>query len=494
MTKDNLHTYATSRDRLISGIKKVAEVIKPTYGPAGGNVAMEVEFYPGHSVYNDGKKITDMIYLEDPVEQMGANMLKEACDKQERECGDGRKTTCLLVNAILTEGIKSNKKPLELKRELDAELPKIIAEIDKQKKEIPIDEIGNIAKIASESEEIGNLIGEIYPQIGREGIIEVESSNVPQTFYEVVDGTRLHGARKILDIVPYQSVSIVEDAKVLIVRDKIASKRQIESVYKKLKTREVVLYCDEIEQNVLASLAKTNIAALNGEDVIKTLVIKSPVMFKDWLFEDLEEMTGAIAIDSSLGATFEGFKEEWLGSVKTWKAEKDESRLNGTKDISAHIVAIEKAITEEKKEEYRPRLGWLNTKVAILKVGANSESELSWKIKKTIDASNASRLALKDGVVQGSGLAFGHGIRATSSDILKAALEAPSKCLVENNGGKLIEINETFLNTVLDPWIVIKSALTTAVSLSGIILTTKGALVVPEYYKELARQMQQRRQ
>src|ERR1700733_10617146 len=322
MTKNNTKNYKSSFNKLVKGINTVYDIIAPTYGPNGSNVVVEVELYPGHSVTNDGKRITDLIFLEDPVEQMGANMLKEACDKQERECGDGRKTTCILTASILNEGIKTKMDGLTLKRELDAELPKIIAEIDKQKKEIPIEEIGKIAKIASESEEIGNLIGEIYPKIGREGIIEVESSNVPQTFYEVVEGCRLHGAKKILDIVPYQSVSIVEDAKVLIVKDKIASKRQIEAIYKKLKTREVVLYCEEIEQNVLASLAKTNIAALNGEDVIKTLVIKSPVMFKDWLFEDLKEMTGAIAVDSSKGATFEGFKEEWLGHVKTWKEEK----------------------------------------------------------------------------------------------------------------------------------------------------------------------------
>jgi chaperonin GroEL len=483
MTKDNLKEYSTSRDRLVSGINKVAEVIKPTYGPKGSNVVVEVELYPGHCVTNDGKRITDMIYLEDPIEQMGANMLKEACDKQERECGDGRKTTCILTASILNEGIKTKMDGLTLKRELDAELPKIIAEIDKQKKEIPIEEIGKIAKIASESAEIGNLIGEIYPKIGREGIIEVESSNVPQTFYEVVEGCRLHGAKKILDIVPYQSVSIVEDATILIVKDKIASKRQIEAIYKKLKTREVVLYCDEIEQNVLASLAKTNIAALNGEDVIKTLVIKSPVMFKDWLFEDLQIMSGAIAVDSSKGATFEGFKEEWLGHVKTWKAEKDESRLNGTKDMSEHVDKLLKTMTEEKKEEYRPRLGWLNTKVAILKVGANSESELSWKIKKTIDASNASRLALKDGIVPGGGQCLAMiGMKDGLSAILQCVLQIPHEII-----GAVLDEN------VIDPAVVIKSALTTAVSLSGIILTTKGALVVPEYYKELARQMQSQR-
>ena len=418
MAKDNLTNYETSRDRLIAGIKKVYDVISPTYGPNGGNVALEVELSPGHVIQNDGKRITDMIFLEDPVEQMGANMLKEACDKQERECGDGRKTTCILTHAILN-GVKETDNTLKVKRELDEAVVKVLAEIDKVKKEIPIEEIGKVATIASESEEIGNLIGEIYPQIGREGIIEVETSNLPETFYEIVSGIRLHGAKKLLDIVPYQNVSTLEDPKILIIKDRILSKNQIEKVYKKVKAKEVVLYCEDIEQSVLASLARTNIAALNGEEVIKTLVIKAPVMFKDWLYEDLEKMTGAVAIDASKGATFEGFKEEWLGTVKEWKAEKDESRLNGTKDIAEHIATIDNAV----------RLGWLNTKVATLKVGANSESELSWKIRKTIDAANASKLALKEGVVAGAGKC----LSSIDSDcaILEKAMYKPADIIGE---------------------------------------------------------------
>lgn len=474
MEKDNINNYNTSRDRLIAGIHKVAEVIKPTYGPNGGNVAIETELYPGHAIYNDGKKITDMIYLEDPIEQMGANMLKEVCDKQEKECGDGRKTTCLLVDAILS-GVTDATNPLQVKRELDEAVVKVLAHIDEVKKEIPIEEIGKVATIASESDEIGKLIGEIYPQIGREGIIEVESSNLPDTFYEIVSGIRLHGAKKLLDIVPYQNVSTLEDPKILIIKDRILSKNQIEKVYKKVKAKEVVLYCEDIEQSVLASLARTNIAALNGEEVIKTLVIKAPVMFKDWLYEDLEKMTGAVAIDASKGATFEGFKEEWLGTVKEWKAEKDESRLNGTKDIAEHIATIDNAV----------RLGWLNTKVAILKVGANSESELSWKIRKTIDAANASKLALKEGVVRGAGICLRTLAIHTDNLILKNAIEKP---------WDLIHTDYALdSEDIYDPAIVVKSALTTAVSLAGIILTTKGALVVPQYYKDVAMKMAQQR-
>lgn len=475
MQKDNITNYDTSRDRLILGIKKVYDVIAPTYGPNGGNVAIEVELYPGHGCSNDGKKITDMIYLEDPVEQMGANMLKEVCDKQERECGDGRKTTCILVHSIL-DGVKEVDNPLKIKRELDEAVKKVLDKIDEVKKDIDIKDIGQVAKIAGESEEIGNLIGEIYPQIGRDGIIEIETSNLPQTFYEIVDGIRLHGAKKLLDIVPYQQTSILEDAKVLIIKDKIMSKGQLIEIYKKITAKKIVLYCDEIEQSVLMSLANTNLGVLNGEDKIATLVVKSPVMFKDWLYEDLEKMTGAVAISAKAPAS--KFDESWLGNVKIWKAEKDESRLNGTLDISEHIKTLE----ESQDENMKVRLGWLNTKVAILKVGANGESELSWKIRKTIDASNASKLALKDGVVEGGGKCLYKIAQDTEidNDLLIQALTIPHTLIgVESD--------------VYDPAIVVKSALTTAVSLAGIILTIKGVLVVPQYYKDLAREMSKQR-
>jgi chaperonin GroEL len=489
MSKNNTQDFNTSRDRLIEGIRTVYDIIAPTYGPNGGNMAIETNLPPFHAIYNDGKKIMDMIYLDDPVEQMGADFLKEACDKQEIECGDGRKTTAILTASILEEGNKSDISPIELRRQLDEELPKIIAEIDKQKKEIPLEDIGKVATIAAESEEIGKLIGEIYPKIGREGIIEVESSNLPDTFYEIVDGIRLHGAKKILDMLQFNEEGQVvaklsfENPNIVIVKDKIMSVSQIEHVYNAIKRREVILYCNEIEPAVRAKLALSNVESLKGKELTRTMVIKAPVMFRDWLYEDLEKMTGATPIDFSKGITFTNFKEEYLGKVKSWKAEDDESRINGTKDISEHIKEIEQKIKETKDDSMKVRIGWLNTKVAILKVGANSESELSWKIRKTIDASNASKLALKDGVVSGAGSCLLQ--IETENSILKNAMEKPARII----GFQGFDM----LNLPLDPAIVVKSALTTAVSLAGIILTTTGALVVPQYYKDLAREMAQRR-
>ncbi len=192
-TKDNIKNYKVSFTKLIKGVNKVADIIRPTYGPGGSNVVREEQLPPFHRPTNDGKLITDAIHLADPIEEMGANILREACEKQEKEAGDGRKTTIILTAAILNEGLKYKDKiqPMQLKRELDACLPIIIKSIDDQKKEILPTEVGNVATIASESEELGGIIGEIYSNLGREGIIEIETSNLPQTFYETVDGIRV---------------------------------------------------------------------------------------------------------------------------------------------------------------------------------------------------------------------------------------------------------------------------------------------------------------
>jgi len=471
---DNLQNYETSKAKLISGINKVCEVIKPTYGPKGGNVVIESNLYPGHRVVNDGKVITDSIILGDPAEQIGANLLKEACDKQEKECGDGRKTTIILTAAILNEGLKSKKAPLLLKEELDGALPRILKEIDKGKKDIELSRVGEIATIASESKEIGDLIGEIYPKIGREGIIEVESSSVPDTYYDIVEGMRLHGAKMFAGWQTAPDICSVEKPRIIVCKDKIISVSQLEPIYAKLiqeRVWEVVLFCEDIEMGVVSRLAQNTVKSIQGEpNRIKTLIIKAPVLFKDLIYEDVRAMTGATPIDSTKGFTFQMFSLKELGSCGSWKATKEESVLNGTKDITEYRFNIKDPI----------RLGWLNTKVAILKVGANTESELTWKIKKTMDAAHASQLALVDGVVKGAGIAILMSSKNLKSKIMRVALQEPAKLLP----GAL----------VYDPALVVKNAISTAISLAGIILTTKDVITIPEEYKRAARQVMSRAQ
>lgn len=503
--KDNIQNFSESRAKLIKGVEKVYEVIRPTYGHAGGNVGIETDLYPGHGIYNDGKKITDSVFLADPIEQMGANILKEACDKQEKECGDGRKTTILLTTAILKEGQKyfggwRKVFPNDIKKSLELELVKIQNSLTEQKVDIPVEEIYKIAKISSESDVIAGLIGNIYPLIGREGIIEVEASHTKYDSFEIKEGIRLYGAKLFAGWQTEPGACVIKNPKIIICKEKISTRSQIEPIYKKLvsaNVKEVILYCDEIENSVVNGLAKTNYLRDNprpdhwqeDERLPKTLIIKSPTIFKDWLYEDLEKMTGAKPISSKEGRMFQDFGIEHMGTCEEWKATAEESLLKGTKDISEHI----KSLAIDPDENMKVRLNWLNTKVAIVKVGSPTETDLSGKIRKTMDAANACRLALKDGVVKGAGKSLIEASKALNKKtiggkILSKALCYPYKQIVENSGDTEIP------DYVIDPVVVERSAVTTAVSLAGTILTIKGAIHIPDHIKELARQAIQRAQ
>lgn len=505
---DNIQDYDTSFSKLVSGINKVCDIIKPTYGAAGGNVVIEETMRPGHRVANDGKLITDSIWLSDPVEQIGVNLLREVCEKQEREAGDGRKTTCILTAAILNEGLKYKDKikPLELKRQLDECLPVILKSIDEQKKEIEPKDIHSVATIASESPEIGKIIGEAYEKIGRDGIIEIEPSSLPETFYEVVEGIRVRAGWFGGYWQTEEGKLVVKDPKILISKDKITDIKQIMPVVKEMRAQgktELVIYCEEMELVVASSLAKNTLLTLSGElpsDKIplKVLIIKAPTLWKDWFYEDLSKVTGAKMVNSKLGQTFSMLKYEDLGSCETLVCTKEETRIIGIKDIQGHIETLKEAGLKD--DQQLLRASWLNTKVAILKVGANSESELSWKIKKAKDACHASYYALKDGVVMGAGCSIdlagaelivsdsGIFLNGIGKSILINSLKYPLNQLLENRGTGIKHLDKG----IIDPAIVVKSAITNAISIAGIILTTTGAITIPPEVKEEIKAMSQR--
>lgn len=485
--KDNIQNYNESFKKLIDGVNKVTDIIKPTYGASGGNVIIEENLRPFHRIANDGKLITDSIWLTDPVEKMGANILREVCEKQEKEAGDGRKTTCILTAAILNKGLeyKDSTKPLEIKKSLDECLPIIINHIDEQKKEITPEEIEPIARVASESEELGRVIAEIYPKIGKEGIIEIDTSNLPKTYYEIVDGFRIRTGWFGGYWQTEEGKCTISNPKILISKDKITSVSQIESIYVELsrqKINELVIYCEDIDLAVASRLALTSV---KGD--FKTLIIKAPILWKDWIYEDLVQMTGAIAVDSKVGKTFKGLSVNDLGTCEKLVATKDEVRVIGIKDIKGHIEKLkEKGLVDDQE---LVRVSWLNTKVAVLKVGANSESELSWKLRKAKDGASASYYALRDGVVKGAGESITNiELPITiGGTILRFALTAPQNVLVENSG-KDLKDNQN--NGILDPALVIKSAITNAISVAGIILTLKGAITIPQELKDLAKSLQ----
>ncbi len=479
--KDNIYSDNEAREKLIRGIDKVVDTIKVSYGASGSNCIVEDTLIPYHRVVNDGKTIVDAIKLSDSVENIGANIVKEVADKSDKESGDGRKTTMLLLQAILKEGMKCKESPMDIKRSLDECLPVILKSIDEQTKEITIEEVGKIAEIASESKELGQYFQEIYRSIGKDGVVELENSGLPNTFFTVTEGVRLIGCGYQYAYMCNEDKgrkAIYKAPKVLIVKQKISSINELDKILREVHnhgTDELVIFGDEIDPLVSQSLAFLHQGITpDGRPIqaFKTLVIKSPVLWKDWLFEDFAKITGATIIDPTQGTTLKSFQYSYLGYCDKIISSKEETVVLGTRDISEHLKVLEEVGTDDSKL----RISRLKTKTAILKLGANSESELSYVRAKALDARNASYLALNGGVVQGAGLALvqasGHmaNMETIGSVILNRALCYPHKQIAENSN--------KFNKDVLDPAIVVKNAITNALSVASTILTTRNVITL----------------
>lgn len=507
--RDNIYTEEETREKLLAGVEKACSVIEGAYGAAGGNNVIESELFPGHQVSNDGLISVQNIKLVDPVEQIGANFIKEAAMKAEKDSAEGRKTTMILVKAIV-QGIKDAKQsPLEIKRSLDAALPHVLDSIEKQKKEITVKEVASVATIASENEEIGRILQEIYQQIGRDGIVELDNSNLPTTYYEITEGVRLRNAGFLGDYSCTDGKgerAVYENPYVLISKEKITSVDQVENIYKELSAKginSIVIFADEVELPVATRLAVTH---MQGK--FKTHIIKQPTLWKNFIVEDFAKVTGATVVDPANGKTFKNLTIDDLGRCEKIVTTADETRVIGIKDISDHIEKL----TEENTDESKLRLSWLQTKAAILKVGANSESELSYVQKKARDGISAAYLALQDGVVPGGGIAILNAISGLKNGdsstaggkILTDALKAPVIQITKNAGKEpgdilgsvFVPFNTRGLDAkeekivdmweagILDPAKVVKNAVINAVSIAGTLLTAKRVVTLPRPEKK----------
>lgn len=481
--KDNITPEKEARKKLVAGVDKVVDVIKASYGSAGSNCILEAGLYPFHEAVNDGKKIVDSIYLADPIENIGANIVKEVASKSDKESGDGRKTSMILLQAILEEGMKCEAEPMEIKRSLDECLPIIIKSIDDQTKQITTSEVGRVAAVASENEKLGKTFQEIYEKIGKDGIVELDNSGTPETFYEITDGVRLLNCRFMYDYMANDDKgrkAVYNFPKVLITKEKIGNSKILDGILKECFNKglsELVIFCDDIDPNVSSAVAYLhNGINSRGEQVtpFRTLVIKAPVLWKDWLFEDFAKITGATVVNPTEGRQLKNFQFNWLGYCDKIISSKYETVVLGTKNIDEHLSVLEDIGTDDSKI----RISRLKTKTAILKLGANSETELSYIKGKALDARNSSYLALNGGVVAGAGFALDEA-GATLPDsiggnILDKALQYPMKQIRQNMGNKDGYLKEE----VWDSAIVVKNAITNALSVASTILTTKNVITL----------------
>ncbi len=499
---------------MIRGIKTVTQAIRPTYGHNGINVVIEDTRYPYHQIANDAQTIIQAIHVTDPVEKRGVGFSKELSDKQNSMSGDGRKTTCIIYETILDEGYKSELKGLSLKRELDSLIPVIESKIDEYKKEIDEDEVSKVATIAGESESIGKLIGSIYQKIGKDGVINVEGSGTWTDDVSYINGVRFHDTGFLTPYMAHDEVAkkegrqekraIYENPSVLVTRQKITTLNDIDPLIQKLmemNKKELVIFADDMDSGIASMLINTHIGG-----IFNILIIKAPTLWKGYVFEDFAKVTGSTIIDELSGTSLDQLDLDYLGTCGKIIVDRDETIVIGISDIAEHLEDLKKDGSNDSKL----RLHWLNTKTATLKLGANNESELSYRRLKCEDAINSSRLALQDGVIEGGGITLYKVSKelpyTVAGQILAKALRAPIEQICLNSGlyteewnvpieyigaieykgvkpEKSIIYNElpnSWGENVLDASLVTKNAIRNAISLASTVLTTGIVITLPE--------------
>ena len=466
---DNFLTGSEARKKLIAGIKKGYNALKPAYGPNGSDVVIRTDLYPFNETTNDGKKILDAIKLSDPYESSGLDYMREVANETDKESGDGRKTSAITFAGIVIEGEKSDSSLSELRSSLTECLPIILKSIDDQTKQVSVKEIAKVAEAASESKEIGKILQEIYQEISKDGIVELDTTQLSKIYYEITSGVRMLGCKyydRYMTNDEDRKVATLNNPYVLVTTERILDSKSLDKIFASIYAtgkNEMVILCEDVEHAAMVNIAPMSVGLDkdgNRCNVFKALIIKAPTLWKDWTYEDFAKLTGATVVSSKEGKTLKNFQFSWLGTCAKISTDDKETRIIGSKDITTHIESLKKNTDDDSKI----RLARLQTKTAILKLGANSETELSRLRGKALDGRNSAFLALQGGVVEGAGLS-----------LVKAAKELP-----DTVGGKILKKALLYPNNilgnkktdVLDASIVLKTAVTHALSVGTTVLTT----------------------
>lgn len=509
---DNIQTDALPR--LAAGIAKATAVVSQTMGPKGKNVDVQVKEYPFHRITNDGATILKAIELADPIESIGLSYLKEAADRSNHNSGDGSTTTTVLLNAVLEEGLKTGNSTLEIKNSLDECLSIIEASIHEQTRQIGVEDIPAVARIAGEDEELADILGQIYKNIGKEGIIHLEESGTFETSYSLIEGVRFVDTGYLSPYMAHDELAekegrkatkaVYHNPKILITKNKIEKVQDIDPILQYMIAKgekNLVIFTDDMDSNVARILIELQ---KNPERSINILIIKAPILWKGYVFEDFAAITGATIIEDVSGTSLgTKFKPDYFGTCETIIVDKEETTVIGIQDISFHVKQLE----EEGSNDSKLRLSWLQTKTAILKLGAKSETELSYRMLKAEDAIFSSRLALKHGIVAGGGktlmVAAGKilgekkklGIGAL---IMHEALWKPYEILMNNSRNenwskefkfyndsdgvdmRTGEIVDMFEAGIVDAASVVLGAVRNSLGIASTLLTTSSVITLPE--------------
>jgi chaperonin GroEL len=515
-----------AREKLKEGINALADTVKVTLGPKGRNVVLDKGF-GAPTITNDGVSIAKEIELENKFANMGAQMIKEVAEKTNDIAGDGTTTATILAQVIINEGLKNvaaGANPLSIKRGIEKGVEAATKELKKNAKAITgKEEIAQVASISAESEEIGKLISEIMDMVGRKGVITVEESQTMGLDKEIVEGMQFDEGY----ISPYMMTdsktqeAVFKDPLILITDKKISSVNEIVPIMEKITAegkKDLVIIAEDVDGEALATLV---VNKLRG--VFNTLAIKAPGFgdSRKEMLEDIAILTGAQVITEDLGSKLEDVTLEQLGSARRIVADKEKSIIiegkpRNESDVKKRVALIEdqikKSTSDFDREKLEERLGKLSNGVGVLKVGAATESELTYLKHKIEDAVAATKAAVEEGIVSGGGVALVDSIKALDNvkvkedeqvgvEILKQALQQPIKLIAQNagkNGEVVVEKirgkekgigydakNDKYTNMIeagiIDPLKVVKAGLKNSSSAASMILTTEAAVTdLPE--------------
>lgn len=517
-----------ARKKLKAGVDKLVNAVKITLGPKGRNVILDKGF-GAPTITNDGVTIAKEIELEDKIENMGAEIAKEVASKTNDVAGDGTTTAAILVQALVTDGLKNvtaGANPLALKRGIEKGSKLLVESLKNFSKDIAKSgEIVQVATIAAEDSELGNLIAEVIKETGKDGVVTVEESKTFGLQKEVVRGLQFDRGYVSPYMItnPEKMEAVLEDPYILITDKKISSLQEILPILENLaKTgkKELVIIADEIEGDALATLV---VNKLRG--VFNALAIKAPG-FGDQrkeMLEDIACVTGGQVISEEKGMKLESAEIGMLGQTRKIISTKEATTIVGGKgkksDIEKRINQIRteiEAASDFDKEKLQERLGKLSGGVAVIKVGAPTEVEQKARQHKAEDALAATRAAIEEGIVPGGGVALLRvttalekinlkGDEKTGLEILKKALEEPLRRISQNAGvegsvvvaevkkhrggygfnAQTLQYEDLMEAGIVDPTKVVRSALENAVSGASMLLTTEVTVTdVPEKKEE----------
>jgi chaperonin GroEL len=522
MSAKELQFSVDARARLKRGVDTLAEAVKITLGPKGRNVVIDKRF-GSPTITKDGVTVAKEIELSDPVENMGAQMVKEVATKTSDLAGDGTTTATVLAQAIFREGLKNvtaGANPMELKRGIEKAVEAVVEDLKRLsvpsagKKEIA--QVGTIS--ANNDREIGDLIAQAMEKVGKDGVITVEEAKGLETTLETVDGTQFDRGYLSPYFVtdPEKMETALEDAYVLIHDKKISSMKELLPILEKVAQsgKPLLIIAEDVDGEALATLV---VNKLRG--TLKVAAVKAPGFGdrRKEMLRDIAVLTGGQVVSEEVGFKLENATLDDLGRAKRIVIDKDDTTIVDGKgksdDIKGRIneikVAIEKSTSDYDREKLQERLAKLSGGVAIINVGAATETEMKEKKARVEDALHATRAAVEEGIVPGGGVAF---LRAQSSldrikgtedekigvAIVRRALEEPIRMIAQNAGAESSIVvarvkdskernfgynaqTDTYEDLVkagvIDPTKVARTALQNAASIAGLLLTTECVVV-----------------